>query len=333
MNHCWYVTDRWTIHDERWIAALATQEFEPHVLSLSRDELSLEEVCNEIRQNDQDWPVLAGPLTTVTSELADLPNRIIGLSWGFDLLDARAEDATWLTQLDHLIVDSVATKSIAINAGLSEKRISLIPWGIDVHLFTLEGSRADLESYGVLPSQLAVLSLRAHEPLYRVEDFIEAWPLVLKSYPHAVALIGNAGSLTPDLKRSAEASGVSDRIRFIGTLEESELPHLLRAVSAYVSTSPIDGTSVTMLQAMACGAPVITTDTEGNRDWITPNVSGTLVTAGDPEALAKAITRVLSEHDSPHQHEERRNAYSRVNARADWTRNVGLLGSVMRVAK
>lgn len=330
MEHCWYVTDRWTVHDQRWIAALTSQGFEPHVLSLSKDGMTLEEVSSEIRRHDHAWPVLAGPLTTVTSELVTLPNRIIGLSWGFDLIDAHDEAIAWLTQLDHLIVDSVVTRSVAINAGLSETRISLIPWGIDLHQFRLEGPRADLESFGVLPGQPAVLSLRAHEPLYRVGDFIDAWPLVLRSYPHAVALIGNTGSLTPDLTRAAEASGVSDRIRFIGTIEESELPDLLRAVSAYVSTSPVDGTSVTTLQAMACGAPVVTTDTEGNRDWITPNVSGTLVTSGDPEALAAAITQVLDATNSRQQAEELRNASIEVIQRADWLGNIHALGRAIR---
>lgn len=330
MDHCWYVTDRWTVHDRRWIAGLVNQGFEPHVLSLRKDCLNLEEVRREIRRHDQAWPVLAGPLTTVTSELVTLPNRIIGLSWGFDLIDAPDEAITWLSQLDHLIVDSVVTRSVAITAGLSETRISLIPWGIDLHQFRFEGPRADLGSFGVLPGQPAVLSLRAHEPLYRVDDFISAWPLVLMSYPHAVALIGNAGSITPDLKRAAEARGVSDRIRFIGTIEEPELPDLLRAVSAYVSTSPVDGTSVTMLQAMACGAPVITTDTEGNRDWITPNVSGALMMSGNPEALAAAITQVLNATNSPQQEEERRNASAAVIQRADWYRNIHELGTVLR---
>lgn len=328
MDHCWYVTDRWTVHDQRWIAALASQGFEVHDFSLSKDGLTLEEVSREIRRHDQTWPVLAGPLTTVTSELVTLPNRIIGLSWGFDLIDAQDEEVTWLTRLDHLIVDSVVTQSVAVSAGLSETRISLIPWGIDLHQFRLEGPRVDLGDFGVLPGQPAVLSLRAHEPLYRVIDFIEAWPLVLRDHPHAMALIGNEGSLTPDLHRAAEASGVADHIRFIGALDESELPGLLRAVSAYVSTSPIDGTSVTLLQAMACGVPVIATDTPGNRDWITPNVSGSLVKSGDREALATAITRVLNKEDFGQQ-----NGGIAVLKRANWKENVQLLGRIMRPAR
>lgn len=319
MPSCWYVSQTWGVHDHRWVAALADQGFEPMVLSLSRDSISLGDVLGEIQARDNTTPILAGPLESVTRHLMPLPNPVIGLSWGFDLADPNSSqrDLTWLTELSHLIVDSASTRAIAVAAGVEPARISTIPWGIDIEKFIPEGVQADMTDFGLPSRRPVVLSLRALEPLYRVDELIRAWPLVLRERPDALLVVGNDGPLRSEFEVLAHDLDVASDVTFIGRLDESQLAGVLRSVHTYVSTSPVDGTSVTLLQAMGCGTPVIATDTPENREWITPGVTGRVYPAGSSDALARQILESLADNDESI-NLTTSNARAEILTRANW---------------
>lgn len=326
MSACWYVSHSWGVHDQRWVNALAGQGFIPHIVSLARDELDVASSRELIMAGSPDVPVLAGPLTTVTRHLMGIPNRLVGLSWGFDLVELHdsGEHPDWLGRLDHLVVDSPVTREIAVEAGVDPDRITQIPWGTDLLVFHPEGLRANLADIRIPPGYSTVLSLRAHEPLYRVHDLIDAWPAVLDKRPDSVLLIGNTGTIKGELRERALHAGIDQHVRFLGLINEEDLAPLLRTVDAYVSTSPIDGTSVTLLQAMACGAPVIVADIPGNQAWVEHGVSGHVYRSGDPQDLAASIVDTLSLPADVTQ-EISRAARVQVLERADWTRNSSLL--------
>ena len=331
MDPCWYVTASWGIHDERWTEALRAQGFDPRIISLERDGITIEQALQRLRESATEGdrsPVLAGPLTSVTAHLVGIPQRLVGLSWGFDLLDS-AEVPVNLAQLDHLIVDSPASAAIAEAAGLPHERISQIYWGIDLDVFTADGPRADLTDLGVPAGLPTVLSLRAHEDLYRVGDLIEAWPAVLGHHEDAHLLIGNTGSLTNALTARAHELGIAGSVHFIDRIPEDDLPQLLRAASLYVSTSPVDGTSVTLLQAMACGCPVLVTDAPGNRHWIERGLGGYLFAPGNINELSHSINAALSESGSSHQQDMVEASLQAVESRADWKQNQQLLRTAL----
>jgi glycosyltransferase involved in cell wall biosynthesis len=321
VDACWYITHRWSVHDDRWVAALTSQGFEVRALSLERDHLTVEQVHEMVAQQP-DLPILAGPLTSVTSDLLPVPNRCVGLSWGFDLIeiDKQAKDSSWLTTLDHLIIDSPQTRAIAIEAGMPPEHITEIPWGIDLEHFTPVHTPS---------STSTVLSLRALEDLYDVSDLIAAWPDVIAARPSAKLLIGNHGSLRPSLEEQVRELGIESSVRFLGFIPESELPTLLNSVDLYVSTSPIDGTSVTMLQAMACAVPVLVTDTPGNRSWITPGQTGFLYRAGDVQHLSSTINEVLDNQTNQDMSDVTTRARRIVEDRADWQRNIQQLRGIL----
>lgn len=331
MDHCWYVTASWGIHDERWTTALRTQGFDPRVISLERDGLTIgraREILLEAAENGDASPVLAGPLTTVTTPLVGIQQRLVGLSWGFDLLET-SDIPPNLNLLDHIIVDSPASAAVAKTAGVPTDRISQIYWGTDVDVFTPEGPKVDRLSLGVPSEAYLVLSLRAHEDLYRVSDLIDAWPVVMQQHPRAQLVIGNSGSLTEELGTRALELGVGESVHFIGRIPEAELPAVLRSVDLYVSTSPVDGTSVTMLQAMACGCPTLVTDIPGNQHWIQAGTTGYLYSSGDATSLSSAIDSALSSISTAQQCALTEAALESVRDCADWSRNQTLLRAAL----
>ena len=333
-HDCVYATAGWGIHDERWVSALLEVGLTPHVISLGRDvpdALELRQAVTAAAAGG--LPVLAGPLHTVTRPLADLPIRLVGLSWGYDLhdLDAADADVFWIAGLDGLVVDSDANRAIAAQAGLAPDRITFLPWGVDLAQFPFHAPWIDAFQLGVPPHAHLVLSLRAHEEIYRVGDIIEAFarvprrPGLHEDFPDAYLIIGHSGSLTDRLKQRVRELGIANRTRFIGSVPEHDLVPLLGRAACYVTASEVDGTSVTLLQAMACGTPVIASTTPGNLGWIEDGVTGFTFTTGDIDALAVLMDRV--NHSYPTEVVER--ARTLVERDADWHANLPRLRAAL----
>ena len=103
------------------------------------------------------------------------------------------------------------------------------------------------------------------------------------------------------------------------------MPRWFRAANAYVSTTKSDGTSISLLQAMATGLPVIVTDIASNREWVTEEKNGWLASVGSYEEFADKLLRAANLGPIERNAISERNQ-SIVAERADWDRNFpGLL--------
>lgn len=327
-HKCTYVTRGWGVHDERWVAALRDNAFTVTDISLERDGLSIEDARHRLMTSTD--PVLAGPLD-ITQALIGIPAPLFGLSWGFDLVQAqdRNERLDWLTDLSGLIVDSRNTYNIALNAGLDASRIHTIPWGVDLTTFSPEGARTDATKFGIPEGNKIIVSLRALEPLYRVEDIIMAFAKIADRIHDTHLVIGNNGSLRAQLDTLVTSLQLENRVSFIGSLPEESLPGLLRAADVYVTASEVDGSSVTLLQAMACGTVVVASNTPGNSEWTTPGVTGLLFQVGNSADLATNLDKMLHETRSNSANKLVSGARKMVEERADWARNTEQLLQIL----
>lgn len=337
-HDCVYVTRGWGVHDERWVAALLETGWTPFVISLGRDvadALELREAVESAAAGG--LPVLAGPLDSVAPALVDLDVAVVGLSWGYDLTEAheRGHALAWLTRLAGLIVDSRWNHQVACEAGVDPDRITYLPWGVDLDVFAFHGPWIDAFLLGVPPHAPLVVSLRAHEPIYRVDDVIRAFAQVPRrldvheDFPDPYLIVGHEGSLTEELTELVRSLGIADRVRFIGRVAEEDLVPLLGRAACYVSASQVDGTSVTLLQAMACGTPVIVSATPGNLDWVRDGETGFTFPTGDVPALRDLLVHVTARY--PIAVVER--ARQEVQARADWHDNLARLTRALEQAR
>jgi glycosyltransferase involved in cell wall biosynthesis len=80
-----------------------------------------------------------------------------------------------------------------------------------------------------------------------------------------------------------------DRVTFPGPVSQAELPSYYHSADLYISASHSDGTSISLLEALASGTPALVSDIPGNCEWIEPGVHGWWFTDGDPQALAEMI--------------------------------------------
>ncbi len=182
--------------------------------------------------------------------------------------------------------------------GVPEQKIKIIYFGIDTGRFSPgEKSAAIREELGVGDAPM-VISLRSFDPVYNIESLIKAVPLVLAKVPGAKFVLAGTGPEEDMLKGLAERLGVSRSINFIGRYDNEVLPDYLRSADAYVSTSLSDaGIAASTAEAMACGLPVVITDSGENGKWVQDGVNGFLVPVKDPAALAEKTIVLLRDNE------------------------------------
>jgi glycosyltransferase involved in cell wall biosynthesis len=162
-----------------------------------------------------------------------------------------------------------------------------ILWGADTDKFKPGAPAADFE----------VISLRNWEPNYNINLVIEAFARFVSLRPHSQArlhLLGG-GSMESVLQERVTALRLLQQVRFHGRLGDQAMVEAIQRCRASVSVPTSDATSVSVLESMACGLPVIASDLPANRQWI-DHRGGWIVPVRDIDALTNAL---LAAHDRP----------------------------------
>lgn len=146
---------------------------------------------------------------------------------------------------------------------------------------------------GLAQDEIAVGSTGALTRQKGFNYLIEAAPLVLKSRPEARFFIGGEGESEAELVRQRDAAGLGGRITFLGFRDD--VPALLAAFDIFVLPSIFEGLPVSLVEAMAAGLPIVTTDVDGNCEAIGDGEAGIAVEPADPAALAGALLKLIKD--------------------------------------
>lgn len=265
----------------------------------------------------------AGPLAVATGF-----RPLLLMPWGTDVLivpnkslPGRMIVRHTLRQAALITCDARVVRDRVVElAGYPAEKIVIFPWGIDLERFQpCESERQAARAEVGVAEGPVVLMNRSFKPIYGIEFFLRAIPRLLAKIPKVSVIIAGDGPLRASLVTLADELGVSSRTRFIGAVDNSRMPRLLHAADVYVSSSLSDGTSISLLEAMACGLPVVVSDLPANREWVETGRNGVLVSPGDSETLADAIERVLADPTLGRTMGQRNLEVAR--ERANWNRN------------
>ena len=113
--------------------------------------------------------------------------------------------------------------------------------------------------------------------------------------PHLRLLLLGSGSQREQLEPILNDGGVLDKVIFPGQLPNSELPDYYRAADLYISASHTDGSSVSLMEALACGLPAAISDIPSNLEWVSPGEEGWLFTDGSVEQLSALMQKLDQE--------------------------------------
>ena len=308
---------------------------------------ALREVLREVRPDI----LHAGPIQTAAflSALSGF-QPLVSMSWGSDLLrDAdRSLLYRWITRYTLrrtpvLIVDNDAVRRKAAAFGFPEERICQFPWGIDLDQFAprtdaaaMPGSPASGQPAAFEPLTgttlrqrlnwrdcFVVLSLRAWEPVYGIDVLLRGFARAAAQRADLRLLMPGGGSLAPMVHRIIREHGLETRVHLAGQINQADLPGVYRAADLYVSASHSDGSSVSLMEALGSGLPVVVTDIPSNREWIAPGREGWLFPDNDAAALGDLIVRAAEQPEMLA--DKRAAARARAEERADWKKNFQVL--------
>jgi len=272
--------------------------------------------------------VHAGPIQDVAFLVAQAGfHPLLTMSWGFDLMkDAYLSPLKrWQTRWtffhsDAVTLDCQATAERAISFGFPRERICVFPWGVDLAHFSPQSvivpGKAWRQQQGWSDATV-LLCLRAWEPNYGVDVLARAFVQATQENPDLRLILLNDGSERSKIRNILRAGGVEDRIYFGGRVPNAELTTFFGAADIYISPSHVDGTSVSLLEAMACGLPAIVSDIPANLEWIREDENGWIFPDNDDNALANTIIKAANQDWRPLSLQARQDAVER----ADWSKN------------
>jgi glycosyltransferase involved in cell wall biosynthesis len=192
--------------------------------------------------------------------------------------------------------DQFRKTSPLLRAFASSEKLMIIPQGVDVQQFTPDGTR---ESTRELAGRSRyILFVRSLDQAHYHSGLSYLLSAMVKVEPDYNLVVVGDGSLRKDYERESAHLGISDRVRFLGSVPNRELPSIYASASAFVLPSEeTENASVVLMEAMACGIPVIATDVGGTRDIVRSNLDGLLVPPRDADVLASAINLILASPD------------------------------------
>ena len=266
---------------------------------------------------------------------------LVTMSWGYDLLHDvnRGPAWEWATRftLKHsaaMVGDCQTIRNLGIEYGMAPERIVTFPWGANIQKYTpaLSSQLSALrERLGWDEKCFVLLSVRSWAPIYGIDDLAKAFVKVARQVPEIrLFLLGN-GPLAPEIRRTFQQGGVMDQVHFPGQVSQDNLPDYYRAADLYISTSHSDGTSISLLEALASGTPVLLSDIPGNQEWVTQSGEvGWLFRDGDVDSLVEGILQAVeNQAQLPTMgHTARQLA----QARGDWVKNFPELFKAYEIA-
>lgn len=219
-------------------------------------------------------------LTARGSDVSQLPDH-----W-----PARGAILRAITQADALIAVSQGLKDGLVALGAPEAKVAVLRNGVDLDAFQPPADRASTRAelgLGAGPVLLSVGHLIERKGHDRIISALPALPghrlLIVGAGPDRAALVALAGRL-----------GVADRVRFEGARPHALLPTYYGAADALVLASSREGWANVLLEAMACGTPVIASPAWGSREAVRSPEAGLVLPDAGPAAIADGVLRLFS---------------------------------------
>lgn len=246
---------------------------------------------------------------------ADLVHVMANSGWSWHLF---AAPAVWMAALraTPVVVNYRGGEAgpFLLRAGrwvrLTMRRASalLLPSGFLLDVFARHGMPGrvvpniiDLERFQ--PASVPRASARAPhlvvarnlEPIYGIDTVLAAFALIVQQFPGATLSVAGSGPEAAALAALAQRLGIDGQVTFTARLDRDEMAALYRSADVMLNASRVDNMPNAVLEAMASGVPVVTTNVGGIPYIVADRRTGMLVPPDDPPALARAACELLSD--------------------------------------
>ncbi len=249
--------------------------------------------------------------------LAGVVGRVLGVSsmcyaQGYDVYQA----SWWQKKTEIRWGCALPNRCLAVTQHLKQAILDIVdvPVSLMPHAFALPAlseSRAQLRQQYGLQDDTKLNDTKLVLNVARLEDFkgqdvlLKAWVAIVAENPKAKLWIAGTGSQEAALKGMVAELDLQDSVRFLGFVSQAEVHALMEAADLFVLPSREEPFGIVLLEAMAHGLPVVASKVGGIPEVLPSNDDVALVAAGDAQALAQAILKML---DIPLSEANRRHA-------------------------
>jgi glycosyltransferase involved in cell wall biosynthesis len=197
-----------------------------------------------------------------------------------------------------ILTASSAGRDLMISLGFAPERVSMTLITVDNDWWLAQANAINRDdarkSLGFAPTEKIILFCAKLQPWKRPMDLLHAFASA--AIPNAKLIFAGDGAQRAELEKEASARSVSDKVQFLGFLNQSQLPSLYKSSDLMVIPSHYEPFGLVVNEAMLCGCPVIASDRVGAvRDLITPGETGFVYRARDVEALANTMRLALQD--------------------------------------
>lgn len=218
---------------------------------------------------------------------------------GSDVLDRlgrrglRKRFREWVIQLVSRRADVINTVSQEVSdelirLGVPQSKLFQLPFGVDLNMFH---PAEDMPR----PKATRFICTRSHRPIYDIPTIIDALALLKEGGREFHCTLTSDGPLLEDNKARVRVTGLKDYVSFTGFLKHEKLPEVLQQADVYISASRFDGTSISLLEAMATGLLPVVSQIRANEPWVEHGRTGLLFELGRPEMLAEALQKAMDD--------------------------------------
>jgi len=200
------------------------------------------------------------------------------------------------------ILSKITDKIVAVSEDVKEdiirydsidpSKIEVIPNGIDVERFNPEKNTTDIrKEFSLEEDDIVIGFVGRIVPAKGLEYLLNALPYLNEEFKSIKLLIVGEGSLVEELKERAKKNNIFDNILFIG--RRRDIPEILASINIFVMPSIAEGLPNALLEAMAMGKPIVTTEVGGIPEIVKNGFNGLLVPPRDTLSLSKAIKELI----------------------------------------
>ncbi len=194
-----------------------------------------------------------------------------------------------LDRTSEIIVPSGFLEAVFKKRGYTTR---IVPNIIDLSRFSpKENSIQSLQQKAVIN----ILAARNLEPIYDNATVLRAFKIVKEKFSAAHLTIAGSGHEEEYLKKLAKELAIDNSVTFTGRVDNKDMPALCQSADIMVNGSLVDNMPISLLEALACGVPVVSTDSGGIPHLVEHDKTALLVTAKDHTGMANALLRLIND--------------------------------------
>jgi glycosyltransferase involved in cell wall biosynthesis len=218
----------------------------------------------------------------------------------------RLKKAFWpilFSLADQVFVPSNVTRDLMLSLRVPPERVTLTPYAVNNEWWYAESSKVDRQavraSWGAGPATKVILFCAKLQAWKRPADLLGAFAKLEKSERRDSMLVfAGEGHLRTELETEADVLGISDQVRFLGFMNQSQLPSVYTSSDLMVLPSEYEPFAVVVNEAYCCSCPVAVSDRVGaGRDLVAPVNPDMIFPCGDVDALARILRNCILDRE------------------------------------